>query len=220
MDLSHGIKLKYQGTPEDQQRTVKEEVPGPVDPSPNHQNEAIFTSEVVDGPNNNLNDLINRTFKQKYDKFCTYEKKIRASELQMDEIMKKTNGVDQESRRQTQPAKKPNFDERFTQIMGRVEESLQGLRHPPKEVFPRSVVAGRDAKQGRENRHPGSQKPRWPGRGQETAIPDSLARSRPNPCEAPKASLKETRPRMDSFAVKKMLKKRMEEILANMPDIE
>lgn len=83
-------------------------------------------NEVSDAHSNNLNDLINKTFKQKYSKFCEHEKKIKESESKMLELTKKTNVIDNEFKKPIFPQKVINYDDEYQKIMAMVAGSIGG----------------------------------------------------------------------------------------------
>lgn len=125
MDLRKGIQVNKESEninkelSEKNQKEINDEING-VTP----RNEFIFSNDLVEPHSNNLNDLINKTFKQKYDKFCIYEKKIKASEALMSEITKKTNVVDLEFKRSIFTQKAVNYDEEYKKLINLVEGSI------------------------------------------------------------------------------------------------
>ena len=125
MDLRKGIQVNKESENinkelcEKNQKEINDQIKG-VTP----KNEFIFSNDLVELHSINLNDLINKTFKQKYDKFFIYEQKIKASEVMMSEITKKTNVVDLEFKRPLFTQKAVNYDEEYEKLINLVEGSI------------------------------------------------------------------------------------------------
>lgn len=209
MDLSRGVKVSNEGAAVGEPRASDQDANaiGKSD-SLNSKNEAIFSAETSDVHSNNLNDLINKTFKQKYEKFCNYEKKIRASEQTMGEIMKKTSEIDSEFKKRTLLSRQTNYEEEYKRVIEKVASSIGPLR--VKDPMPKLPLC---------SSHKGLRDKR-----ERTTAPkeDTPQTSDEKPEAAGHMHTKHDNSRRPtkSYAIRRHLKEKMEAILSKMPLLE